>query len=456
MNETNIPRIVIAGTNSGVGKTSIVVGLIEALKERGLKVACFKCGPDYLDPTYHKEASGRGAANLDSWLMNKDILIESFIQESKGADIAIIEGVMGLFDGSDIASESGSTAQIAKWLDAPVLLVIDASGMARTIAAIAKGFKEFDPELNMAGIICNRVGSKSHLELLKKAVNDPPIIGGVKKCKEKFAERHLGLVTASNKNFNKESFLELKNSILDLMEIDNLLEISKKVPIIKSIVSNDVIVSKKCKIAVAYDEAFHFYYKFNLSLLEKNGAEIVYFSPIHDKLLPEVDGVYIGGGYPEVYARELEANVSMKDSINKFATDGGVIYGECGGLIYLSKDIIQLDGLVSNMVGVLPGSARMNGKLSALGYNFVEIKFDTILGKKGTIIKGHQFRYSEMTFEIEPSCKYKLIRKRDRKEFNEGYSYKNVLGSYVHAHWGDTPEVAKYFIDFCHNNKEIV
>jgi cobyrinic acid a,c-diamide synthase len=298
------PRLVVAGTSSGVGKTTFTVGLIRALRSRGLKVAAFKCGPDYLDPTYHARAAGATAHNLDGWMMGEDAVKRTFADVATKANIAIIEGAMGLYDGASVYSDEGSTAEIAKWLKAPVLLVIDASGMARTIGAIAHGFAGFDPQVSLAGIIGNFVGSRSHLQLLQGALDRPPLLGAMPKNEVgKFPQRHLGLHTA-DQDLISENVLDLWGEIVrEWCDLDLILSVARQAPGIN--LSADLPVTARtprCRIGVALDEAFHFYYHDNLRQLENAGAELVCFSPIHDEYLPAIDGLYLGGGYPEVYA----------------------------------------------------------------------------------------------------------------------------------------------------------
>lgn len=447
-----MPRLVVGGTASGVGKTTFVVGLIRALRSRGLKVAAFKCGPDYLDPTYHARAAGSLSHNLDGWMMGREAVLGTFARASAGADIAVIEGVMGLYDGASSNGDEGSTAEIAKWLKAPVLLVVDASGMARTIGAVACGFAGFDPEVRLAGLICNRVGSRSHLNLLREATSRPPVLGAMPKDgAESFPERHLGLRTADESAVPEailSSWGEIVSSWCDLDSILSLarqafaLEISSPEPVVARI--------SKCKIGLASDEAFHFYYEDNLRRLENAGAELIPFSPTHDKQLPQVDGLYIGGGYPEVHAAELAANASMRLDIQGFARSGGVIYAECGGLMYLCSLLRTLDGASYPMCGVLPGVTTMCERLQALGYVEVEIVRDSIVGRAGVRFRGHQFRYSNIEIkEQQVTHAFDVARRRGGKAFPEGYQINRVLGSYVHAHWASNPGLPTALVEVC-------
>ena len=448
-----IPRLVIAGISSNVGKTTVMVGLVRALRARGLKVAVFKCGPDYLDPTYHVRAAGSPCHNLDGWMMGREAVLSTFTHASQGADIAVIEGVMGLFDGASPTSDEGSTAEIAKWLQVPVLLVCDAGGMARSIAALAKGFSTFDPDLQISGLICNRLGSRGHLDLLRKATGGvPPVLGGLpKEAALAFADRHLGLHSADRATVSEDVFVSWGDRVSEWCDVDAIVALAKSAPALPEIPAMEKIVGEgpSCRIGLAFDEAFHFYYDDNLRRLESLGAELVRFSPIHDAHLPDVDGLYFGGGYPEVHAEDLSRNLSMRSDVRSFAEAQGPIYGECGGLMYLSNGIRTLDGTLHPMVGLIPGEAEMKDRLQALGYVEVETKDETMLGPAGLKFRGHQFRYSDFRLPAEVECTYSVRRRRGGEVFQEGYRQGNTLASYVHAHWASNPLLAQGFVQAC-------
>ena len=446
-----IPRLVIAGVSSGVGKTTITVGLARALTQRGLRVAMFKCGPDYLDPTYHRRAIGRPSHNLDGWMMGKEAALDTFLSESAGADVALIEGVMGLFDGASPTSGEGSTAEIAKWLDAPVLLALDASGMARSVAAIAHGFASFDRELTLAGLLCNRVGSARHLGLLAEACaasNLPPVLGGMLAASDQqFPSRHLGLHVADE--VVTEGDLDTWCArLLDLTDLDAVLAVARQAPPLAPETRERRASIGRCRIGIARDRAFSFYYPYNLSLLTQLGAELVPFSPLADVQLPDVDGLYLGGGYPELHAVELAGNEGMRASLTAFAARGRPIYAECGGLMFLSDAIVTLDGARHRMMGLVPGVATMRPKLAALGYVEVETRTPSILGAQGLRFRGHQFRYSDFATDHPPEH-YELRVRRTGSSAVEGYGSGAVLASYVHAHWASNPEVAAGFVRAC-------
>lgn len=448
-----VPRLVIAGTGSGVGKTTVTVGLARALRARGLRVALFKCGPDYLDPTYHARAGGSPSHNLDGWMMGRDAALATFRRVARGADIALVEGVMGLFDGASATGEQGSTAEMAKWLRAPVVLVCDASGMARSVAALARGFATFDPELFVAAVVANRVGSRGHLELLRQAAGEPLVLGGLPEepCLA-FPERHLGLFTASSQAVPERTLAAWGERVAEWIDVEALLELARGAPGLEAESVAAPQVGRpvgQCRIGVAFDDAFHFYYEDNLGRLEALGAELVRFSPIHDPRLPEVDGLYLGGGYPELFAEKLEKNRSMREQIAAFASGGGPIYAECGGLMYLCQSIRTGDGTVHDMVGIVPAEATMTDRLQALGYVEVETQSVTPLGPAGLRFRGHQFRYSELRLRGEVECVYRVRRRRSGEVVPEGYRVGSTLASYVHAHWASNPLPAQGFVASC-------
>lgn len=455
----NIPRIVIAGTGSGVGKTTTVVALAMALRNLGLRVAVFKCGPDYLDPTYHQRAAGRTCHNLDSWMMGREAVISTFVQGSKDADIALIEGVMGLYDGLSSDSNIGSTAEIAEWLGAPVIVTLDASGMARTFAAIVKGLKEFDPSIQIGGAIANFVGSEGHLSLLRTSVYPLPLVGGFPKSPQlAFPERHLGLHAASENSFSPDKLVAWGELAKKWFNLDQILEIAKTARTEFDDFSVESVSNTKvrCRIAIAKDEAFHFYYEENLRLLRSFGAEFVYFSPTNDKEVPMADGLYIGGGYPELHAKTLSENISMRESIQRFFECGRPIYAECGGLMYLADQITTLDGDSFPMVGLVPGKVCMRDKLQALGYVEVTTEADTLLGPAGTRFRGHQFRYSDLQQGENNGLElcYRLRKRRGKEVSQEGYFKGQLLASYVHGHWASNPSIAHHFVEACARSYE--
>lgn len=420
-------KIVIAATQSGSGKTTIVAGILSALKNRGMKVQSYKIGPDYIDGGFHEIASGKPAHNLDSWLVGEK-LADIFFETAKNSDIAVIEGVMGLYDGG--RGGIGSTAEVAKILNAPVILVIDAKSMGASAAAIALGFKNFDSEINIAGVILNRVGSITHAKMIVDALDKLNIkcFGAIPR-NENFVlpERHLGLVPTAENNFT-DVIEKISRAVEENINLDELLKISE-IPAVK--------------IAVAKDEAFNFYYAESLRELEKFGAEIIYFSPIHDKNLPTCDGIILGGGFPEIFAAQLEKNISMREDIKNFSKP---IYAECGGFMYLMKSIKNFDGEIFEMCGVIDSQAVMTEKLQMVGYVLATLKKNCIIGSVGEKIHAHEFHFSaadtdKNIFECE--------RLRTGKKYLAGYCDKNIVASYLHVHFAGCPSVAKNFVNAC-------
>ena len=443
--------MVVAATGSGVGKTTVTVGLIDALRSRGLKVAVFKCGPDYLDPTYHRRAADVASHNLDGWMMGREAVLATFARCARGFDIAIIEGMMGLFDSATPTGDEGSTGEIAKWLEAPVLLVVDASGMARSIAAMASGYANFDPALNLAGVICNRVGSRGHLEMLRMASSAVRVVGGLPgDATLTFPERHLGLRSADETAVPQrllDAWGKLASEWLDLDAIEGIAR-SAPALTVQSAQRSHRSVDQSCRIGLAWDDAFHFYYEDNLRRLEECGAEIIRFSPAHDTTLPEVDGLYFGGGYPEVLAQELSHNRTMIEAVRAFAKLGRPIYAECGGMMYLTGAIRTLDGKTWPMAGLITGAAVMSERLQALGYVEITTRAESILGPKGTHFRGHQFRYSALENGAPLPPLYE-VRPKWGTPFEEGYACGTVVASYVHAHWASSPAIPAAIVEAC-------
>lgn len=447
----SLPRLVVAAASSGSGKTTVAVALARALRARGLSVAPFKCGPDYLDPTYHARAAGRPSHNLDGWMMGREACLATFARAAAGADVALVEGVMGLYDGASPTSEEGSTAELAKWLEAPVVAVIDASGMARTVAALAQGLAGFDPAVRVAGVLCNRVGSERHLALLREALAAPPVLGGFPDRPDlAFPERHLGLLRADARAA-PEARLEAWGAAAEAwLDVDALLALARAAPPLAPGAAPPPQAPERCRIGVAFDEAFHFYYEDNLARLEALGARLVRFSPVHDAAPPDVDGLYLGGGYPEEHAAALSANVSMQRALRAFAASGRPVYAECGGLMALCEAIRTRDGSTFPMLGLLPGTAVMQDRLAALGYVEVETRAATPLGRPGLRLRGHQFRYSELQGVPDAFPRaYALRRRRGGAPDLEGYLRGAVLGSYVHVHFASCPEAAAGFVERC-------
>ncbi|OQY20480.1 MAG: cobyrinic acid a,c-diamide synthase [Desulfobacteraceae bacterium 4572_35.1] len=453
--DCNRPRLMIAGVHSAVGKSTITLALVAALRRRGLTVQTFKVGPDYLDPGHLTQVSARPCYNLDGWMSQEGYVRELFYTVSATADISLIEGVMGLFDGSSSKDLCGSSAEISAWLQVPVVLVVNSHGMARSIAALVKGYNEFEDDVHLAGILANRCGTASHVALLKTALENAgqaPLLGAL--CRDSLpslSSRHLGLVSASEQHLDAAIVSQLADAAEEQIDLDLLLRQANEAA---SLVSPDTATIVKendnLRLAVAYDEAFQFYYADLFVALKQQGCEIVFFSPLRDKSLPEkIDGLYLGGGYPEVYARQLAENRLMIEEVNAFCNRGKPVYAECGGLIYLTQGIEQADERVP-LVGVLPVWAKMLQNRKALGYVEVTLLDDSLFGQQGDVFRGHEFHYSELIDDPQGKdgwrAVYQLKQNRSGNSYPEGYQKERVLASYAHLHLASRPEALQCFL----------
>lgn len=459
---TSRHAFVISGTQSGCGKTTLTLGLVAALHRRGLRVQPFKIGPDFIDPGLHSRAGGIESRNLDGWMLSPGYNRALFHRLSRQADAAVVEGVMGLFDGYDGLTESGSSAEMAKQLGLPVVLVVDARSMARSAAALVYGFSRFDPDVRLAGVIFNRVGGEGHLEYLREAMaaNLPeiPVLGGIpKEDLIRIPERHLGLVTADEFPLGAE-WLETAAGLVERsVDLDRLLR--------ESVVNLEPVEAPPCRektrppasvpvrIAVARDAAFCFYYPDNFELLREAGATPVFFSPLAGEAFPDdCGGLYLGGGYPELFAETLSSRKTFLEAVRSGAAAGMPIYAECGGLMALGRFIETTGGKRFPMAAVLPFGTRMLSRRKALGYTEVELRRHCLLGGPGLRLRGHEFHYSEI---IEPSdgtgleFAYEIRGRKLRETRREGYSAGTVLGSYIHLHWGSAPGAAETFVKHC-------
>ncbi len=447
----NIPRIVIAATQSGGGKTTLVTGLLAALRARGLTVQSFKVGPDYIDLGYHRLASGRTGHNLDTWLVPEARLAEIFARECAGADIAVIEGVMGLYDGG--RRGISSTAAIAKALDAPVLLVIDAKSVGASAAATALGFRIYDARLNLAGVLLNRLGSETHEEMIREAMAgiDMPVYGVLRRdAALALPERHLGL-TPVEENAAAETVRAIGERVEAGLDLDSILKLSRSAAPMTIAEVKRAEKAAPVRIGVARDEAFSFYYAASLAELEAYGAEIIAFSPLHDEALPDVDGVLIGGGFPEMFAAQLAENASMRASLCRAAEEGMPIYAECGGYMYLMQSLVDFDGVEHAMAGIFPARARMTEKLQMVGYVEAEQTVDTVLGSAGLLLHGHEFHFSveEAERAADMVRPFTFTKLRNGARYAAGCVYKNVLGSYLHLHFAGCQTAAENFVEAC-------
>ncbi len=455
--------IIIAAPHSGSGKTTVTIGIMASLRLRGLKVAPFKVGPDFIDPGYHRLATGRPSVNLDGWICTPDFVRETFARHSAEADIAVIEGVMGLFDGIGGQGEAGSTAQIAKLTGSPVILVVDGKGQSRSVAALVKGFAEFDPQVKIAGVIFNNVASESHGRLLREAVES--LAGGVRVLgciprdeQLQIPSRHLGLLTAEEQSLPPGFLDHLAEVVRANVDLGLIWAVStphwldQPLPFTGGRQSGRSAGSP-VRLAIARDEAFCFVYEDNLRLLQEAGAELVYFSPLRDSDLPAgCAGIYLPGGYPELHAETLAANLQLRRAIRGAITDGMPVYAECGGFIYLSQVIVEQHiklPIRHEMVGIFPVSTRLLKKRKALGYREVELLANTIIGRRGAVARGHEFHYSEMDgMPVKiPRC-YQVSRPGVVLG-EEGFRQQNCLASYIHLHFGSNRDIAPALVASC-------
>lgn len=453
-----IPRLVIAATQSGAGKTTLVTGLLAALRAQGLKVQSYKVGPDYIDTGFHALASGRPAHNLDTWLVPRTRLRALFAATAGDADIAVIEGVMGLYDGG--RQGVSSTAEIAKELDAPVLLVIDAKSMGASAAATALGFRVYDAEVTLAGVLLNRLGSATHEAMIRTAMSGVhlPVYGAVHRdAGLVLPERHLGLTptTELEAAAKVRRMGEVVASSLDLPAIQRLAEAAAPLDIsgtekVLSAATRALQPGRGLRIGIARDEAFSFYYPTSLRVLEEMGATLVPFRPLHDEALPAVDGVLIGGGFPEMFAARLAANAVMRQSIRQAAVAGMPIYAECGGYMYLMDELVDFAGTAHAMCGVFPGRAAMQQRLQMVGYVEACLRQESVLGPAGTVLHGHEFHFSKESGQAAIVRPFVFTKLRNGEQYEAGQQRYRALGSYLHIHFAGCPEAARHFLMQCH------
>ena len=454
--------VVIAGVSSSVGKTTVAVGIMDALRRRGLKVQPFKVGPDYIDPGYHTlivKEDNRQSRNLDSWMIPPQALLELFSRAMRGADIGLVEGVMGLYDGYSSADDTGSTAQVAKLLGSPVILVIDVSHTSRSAAATVLGFKNFDTQVDIVGVVLNFVGSTNHLQSVTEAITNSvgvPVVGYLSRHSELvLPERHLGLIPTAEKTLQLEFRSRLASVIEANFNIDYIETLAKRhcsIPNVPPMLFPSTKITPRIAIGVAHDEAFNFYYQDNLDLLEAWGAEIIPISPIHDTKLPaRIGGLYFGGGFPEYFALQLAENKSMMSDIKSVAGNGMPLYAECGGLMYLSQGITDFHKIRYPMVGLIPGETVMTKERLSLGYAEVEARFPNFLMDVSERARGHEFHYSRWDIEVpKKQAPYKVINKGSRLS---GFIQGNILASYIHLHFASNSKIAPRFVESCFKRK---
>ena len=453
--------IVIAGTHSGCGKTTVTLGILAALRKKGCQVQPFKAGPDFIDTGLHRLITGRTSINLDLWMCGRGYVTDCFSRHAADADIAVVEGVMGMYDGTI------STADLAAVLGLQVILVVDAYGMAESAGAVVRGFRDQglgirEKEITnsrLAGIIFNRIASDRHYQRVKDSVKDVPVLGYLPRSIDfKIPHRHLGLTVAEEAPISAEVIDKLADTVLEHIDVNEIVRRRGSAEARKEKTSRlSSVQTFELKIAVAYDKAFCFYYEDNLDLLRQAGAEIVMFSPLTDSRIPDnVDAVYIGGGYPELYAGELSGNRPMRESIKKWSDEGRPIYAECGGFMYLTGGIYDFDNVFHPMAGVFPFKTIMKKGRARLGYREAVLKEGSILGKKGSVVRGHEFHYSEIEKNGQglvvsgqhADLMYSVKNGENEYLYDEGYRVKNTLGSYIHVHFGSNLTIAGSIIDF--------
>lgn len=453
-------RLVIAAPQSGAGKTTICLGLLAALSRRGVRVQPFKAGPDFIDPGLHQRAAGVVSHNLDTWMLSREENLTLFLAHTDGKDLALVEGVMGLFDGREGNAGTipqGSTAELALWLDAPVVLVINAQGQGQSVAAVIKGFEEFHPQLRIAGVIFNRVGSARHTQILTRAVETHcrvRVLGSLPRdTKLVIPERHLGLQTADDFQGSSSFWDRLAGLIAEHVDLPALLALANlagRLP--QPPRCKDTLPQRRhIRLGVAQDAAFCFFYHDNFQRLREAGAELVFFSPLADAGLPkDLDALWIGGGYPELRAEGLAANVTMHEDIRRFAAAGRPIYAECGGLMYLCKTLHDTAAISHPMVDVFPFATRMTPRWRALGYREITTASGNPFFPVGLRLRGHEFHYSEIVEDASTTDRVqRTLTLQDSHDStrNEGFTIGRTLGTYAHVHLGSHHDAARHFVD---------
>ena len=482
------PRVVVAGTGSGVGKTTVTVALLRAIRRRGLTVSAFKVGPDFLDPTYLAIASGRPCHNLDGWMMGTTYVAELFEHASRATDISVVEGVMGLYDGLSPSSSAGSSAEIARLLAAPVVLIAGAHGMSRSFAAQVRGYVGFEAGVAIAAVIANNTGSARHASGLAESLGSaglPPLVGAIPRgALPTLPSRHLGLVTADRGLLGEDVLDALADALEKHVDLDAVIARARAAaplpgyrpadqqPRTAETTCTAAAVlppgserpaapgspARRLRLGVAFDEAFHFYYADTWESLERAGFELVRFSPLRAGFLPEgVHGLYLGGGYPEAFAAALSANETMRRSVAEFAGSGRPVYAECGGLMYLSR-WIAAGGERHAMCGVLPCGTRMLERRKALGYIEAELTEDALWGAAGSVGRGHEFHYSELAGDPAGGRgwrrAYRIRRGHGGEPEREGFTNGTVLASYAHLHFASRPDMARRLYRRCEESAD--
>ncbi len=449
-----IPRLVVAGTHSGAGKTSVMLGLLSALRGRGLKVVPFKAGPDFIDPLLHAQIAGVPSRNLDPWMLGEEATRELFFRAASGADIALIEGVMGLHDGVSGSSDEGSAAHVARVLQAPVVLVLDAKAMARSAAAVVLGYESLDRRVDLRAVLANRVAGGRHFAFLRDAIRGAcraaPVGFLPSDPEAALPERHLGLVSTPDRARLRSVSDRLGSALASTGGLDTLLAIAREAP---SVVPPEARLFAPAparpavRVGVARDEAFHFYYEDGLDLLRHHGAEIIPFSVLRDRSVPVCDLVYLGGGYPELFAGAIAENLPMLDSLRAHARAGKAVYGECGGLMVLLERLTDIEGRAHAMAGLLPGASIMEKRRQGLGYLDVEVAHRCPLGAPGDRFRAHEFHYSRYEGSTDHAA-LRLVKPSDAAGAKpDGFVKGSVMAGYAHVHLGARPDLARRLLE---------
>ncbi|MDH7577373.1 MAG: cobyrinate a,c-diamide synthase [Bacillota bacterium] len=491
---TGKPRVMIAAVRSGAGKTSIATGLMGAFTRRGYRVQGFKVGPDFIDPSYHTAATGRWARNLDTWLLSPAQVREFFGAASADADLAVVEGVMGVFDGLRGRGERASSAEIAKLLGCPVILVVDVRAQARSAVVEFLGCRALDPALPLAGVILNRVHGPRHLAMLREgfeAAGKIPVLGAIQEGSfPRFTERHLGLVPVPEQQEAGAALAALAEAVAQQVDLEEILKVARAAPGRSPFSAaggapagcpaaaaqnpeeggagrgageepREALAAgssnARVRVAFAWDEAFNFYYRDGFDALQRLGIELVPFSPLRDAALPPgVGGVILGGGFPELFAGQLAANRAMQESLRQAHRWGLPIYAECGGFMYLCERLVDQEGCSYGMVGLVPGACRMEKRLVGMGYVTARALASSILCETGESLRGHEFHYSSFV----PHCEFFpwafSFDRGDGEPRPDGYARENLLASYLHFHFASSPRAAARFAAACRARRRSV
>ncbi len=454
----DIPRVVIAGVRSKIGKTMISIGLMRALRNRGYVVQPYKVGPDFIDPSFHLFATGRHSRNLDDFMLTISDLIETFERNFRGADIAVVEGKTGLYDSHDGLHEEGSTARVAKILKAPVVLVADVERINRSIAAVLLGYKLFDRDVDIRGVILNRVGNPRHREKVRLAVERLArmrVLGLMPRISVNMPYRHLGLIPAHEREEFEEIFDELAEVVERYVDVDGIIDIAFKAPKLEEVDEHPIFRGERrdVRIGVIRDKPFSFYYQDNVDALSAK-AEVVVIDSLKDRKLPDVDGLYIGGGFPEVFAEDLERNEGFRRDIYEFCDSGRPVYAECGGLMFLGESITTEDGEFE-MVGFLPYKTEMHKRFQALGYCVYRAVRSSVIARRGDRVLGHEFHYSKVIPTGKLEFAFKVLRGKGIDGKRDGVIKKNTLANYIHVHVLSYPTMVNRLVSLALKHKDL-